>query len=141
LYFLKLLQNETSMPEKNVPMVEFRGLVKKNVVHFSANRFPTSMKFQWNSVNHINEELHKFCVELEYKLRPRITRFLISRLEKETSGDFSNFYFDIDLNLGQISISDKTPRKFRKKIGKEFDHEINHLFVRRFFEMNSPATY
>jgi len=98
------------------------------------------MNFQWNSANHIDEELHKFCVELEYKLRPRITRFLISRLEKETHGDFSKFFFEIDLGLGQITISEKTPRRFRKKIQQEFENEINHNFIRGFFDLNSPAS-
>jgi hypothetical protein len=98
------------------------------------------MKFQWNSVNHIDEDLYKFCIELEFKLRPIITRFLISRLERETSGDFSSFYFDIDLNAGQITISEKTPPRYRMKILREFDREINRDFVRRFFDLNNPAS-
>lgn len=98
------------------------------------------MKFQWNSVNHIDEDLYKFCVELEFKLRPVITRFLISRLEHETSGDFSNFHFDIDLNAGQITISDKTPPHYRRKILSEFEREINRDFVKRYFD-DPPSTF
>ena len=93
------------------------------------------MNFQWKSANHIDEELYKFCVELEYQLRPRITRFLISRLERECCGDFSCFHFDVDLNLQQITISDKTPIKLSKKIWGEFDHEINQGFARNLFEL------
>lgn len=89
-------------------------------------------------MNHIDEDLYKFCVELEFKLRPVITRFLISRLERETSGDFSNFHFDIDLNAGQITISDKTPPRYRRKIVSEFDREINRDFVKRYFD--DPAS-
>lgn len=91
------------------------------------------MKFRWNSENHIDEDLYKFCVELEFNLRPLITRFLISRLERETSGDFSDFHFDIDLTSGQITISDKTPPRYRRKILSEFDREINQNFVQRYF--------
>lgn len=98
------------------------------------------MTFQWQSENHIDEDLYKFCVELEFKLRPKITRFLINRLEKETGGDFSTFYFDIDLDAGCIAISGKTPAVFRVKILKDFDRDINRNFVQRFFDMNSRAS-
>ena len=98
------------------------------------------MTFQWQSENHIDEDLYKFCVELEFKLRPKITRFLINRLEKETGGEFSAFYFDIDLDAGSIAISGKTPALFRIRIEKDFDREINRNFVQRFFDMNSRAS-
>lgn len=98
------------------------------------------MKFQWKSVNHIDEDLFKLCVELEYKLRPIITRFLIVRLERECSGDFSSFHFDVDLSAREITISDKTPSKFAKKIQRDFELEINRNVVRNFFDLNSPAS-
>mgnify|MGYP003701005609 CR=1 FL=1 len=95
------------------------------------------MQFRWNSANHMDEELYRFCVELEFQLRPIITRFLISHLEKETSGDFSKFHFDVDLNAGMISISDKTPSHLRSKIATAFDREINGNVMQRFFGMDN----
>jgi hypothetical protein len=98
------------------------------------------MQFHWNSKNHLDQELHKFCIELEFILRPVITRFLIARLERECDGDFSRFHFNIDLNARQITISDKTPAFFRSKISSEFDLEINRNIVSQFFDLNRPAS-
>jgi hypothetical protein len=97
------------------------------------------VQFHWNSENHIDEDLYKFCVELEYKLRPKITRFLISRLDRECCGDFSCFHFNVDLYARQITIADKTPAKYTRRILKDFDLEINRNFVQGYFKLYGPA--
>ena len=83
------------------------------------------MKFNWISATEADDKLKKFCIELEYQLRPRITRFLMSRLDPECCGDFSCFYFDVDLATQQITISEKTPWEYTQVIATDFDREIN----------------
>ncbi len=122
-----------------MPSIALSFGITKNSVIFLANAISTEVKFHWNSVQHIDEDLYKLCVNLEYKLRPKITRFLISRLERECCGDFSCFYFDVDLNLKQITISDKTPLKYSRKISGDFEDEINRDFIRQLFDHNSPS--
>lgn len=87
------------------------------------------MKFNWNSVDEVDERVKKFCIDLEYKLRPRITYFLMKRLEKECRGDFSCFYFDVDLESLYVSIARPTPIKYKRRIALDFDREINQLFI------------
>lgn len=87
------------------------------------------MKFNWNSVHEIDDKVTKFCIELEYKLRPKITHFLMAHLEKECSGDFSCFYFDVDLEKLYVTIARPTPLELKMKIAPEFDREINQNFI------------
>ena len=87
------------------------------------------MKFNWNSVNEIDDKVRKRCIDLEYKLRPRITHFLMKRLEQECSGDFSCFYFDVDLEKFYVSIARPTPLRLKRKIAADFDLEINQNFI------------
>ena len=87
------------------------------------------MKFNWNSVHEIDDRVKKFCIDLEYKLRPRITHFLMARLENECSGDFSCFYFDVDLEKLYVTIARPTPLELKRKIASEFDLEINQNFI------------
>ncbi|MBT8222004.1 MAG: hypothetical protein KJN96_02420 [Eudoraea sp.] len=85
------------------------------------------MRFNWISEREIDDSLRKFCIELEYSLRPRITRFLMERLEYECRGDFSSFHFDVDLNLGQLRIGKNTPMRLTKKIASDFRKEFNRF--------------
>ena len=87
------------------------------------------MKFNWKSVNEVDEKVKKFCIDLEYKLRPKITHFLMARLEQECQGDFSCFYFDVDLENLYVSIASPTPVKYKRIIAREFDREINQEFI------------
>ncbi len=87
------------------------------------------MKFNWNSANEIDEKVQKFCIDLEYKLRPKITYFLMAHLEKECCGDFSCFYFDVDLEKLYVTIARPTPLKFKRRIASEFDRVINQNFI------------
>ncbi|NAS11057.1 hypothetical protein [Poritiphilus flavus] len=83
------------------------------------------MKFNWISTAEADDTLKKRCIELEYQLRPKITRFLMARLEQECCGDFSCFYFDVNLETRQISIANKTPVRYTRRIAFDFDREIN----------------
>ena len=87
------------------------------------------MKFNWNSVNEVDDKVKKFCIDLEYKLRPKITHFLMARLEQECGGDFSCFYFDVDIENLYVSIARPTPIKYKRIIAREFDREINQDFI------------
>ena len=87
------------------------------------------MKFNWKSVNEVDDKFKKFCIDLEYKLRPKITHFLMARLEKECCGDFSCFHFDVDVENMYVSIVRPTPLKFKRIIAMEFDREINQDFI------------
>ncbi len=87
------------------------------------------MKFNWILATQADDALKKFCIDLEYQLRPKITKFLMSRLEAECHGDFSSFSFDVDIATQQITISDKTPSKYAHRIASDFDLEINRNLV------------
>jgi hypothetical protein len=85
------------------------------------------VNFNWIVGNHIDDSVKRYCIDLEYKLRPQITRFLMARLEKECSGDFSCFHFDVDLVTNNIRISNKTPMEFIRRIQRDFEREINSI--------------
>ena len=67
--------------------------------------------------------MQRTCIDLEYSLRPRIMRFLLSRLDVDA--DFANFYFDVNVDKQWVSISDKTPKEYILKISSNFDEAIN----------------
>ncbi|MCE2612846.1 hypothetical protein LVD13_07675 [Flavobacteriaceae bacterium D16] len=83
------------------------------------------MRFNWISEKEIDDSLRKLCIDLEYRLRPRITRFLMDRLEYECEGDFSSFHFDVDLTSGKLFISGKTPLGLTQKIASDFQKEFS----------------
>jgi len=85
------------------------------------------MKFNWIYGKKLDKKLLKRSVDLEYELRPKITRFLMQHLEKECDGDFSSFHFDVNMTTQKISISSKTPTTFTQKIEEDFEREINTL--------------
>ena len=87
------------------------------------------MKFNWNPVDEVDERFKKLCIDLEYKLRPKITKFLMSRLEQECAGDFSCFHFDVDIEKMYVSIARPTPLKYKRIIARDFDREINQNFI------------
>ncbi|MEM9077662.1 MAG: hypothetical protein AAGC43_11500 [Bacteroidota bacterium] len=87
------------------------------------------MKFNW--IIPVDDTItKKVCIDLEYRLRPRITRFLLSQYDSDHLIDFSKFYFDVDLKNQWIWISEKTPQDYIERIKENFDIEINgsHLF-------------
>ena len=87
------------------------------------------MKFNWKSVNEVDDKAKKFRIDLEYKLRPKIMHFLMTRLEQECCGDFSCFYFEVDVENLYVSIVRPTPLKYKRIIAREFDREINQDFI------------
>jgi hypothetical protein len=87
------------------------------------------MRFNWKSVNEIDDKVKKFCIDLEYKLRPKITNFLMTHLEQECGGDFSCFHFDVDLEDVSVTIARPTPLEYKRRIASEFDLEINQNFI------------
>ena len=55
----------------------------------------------------------------------KMTKYLMERFESEYCGDFSCFYFDVDMFSKVISISPKTPPRFRLIALKDFDYFVN----------------
>ncbi|NNC61382.1 MAG: hypothetical protein HKO11_03540 [Eudoraea sp.] len=87
------------------------------------------MKFNWILSNDMDVNLKRQCIDLEYRLRPRITKFLMARLEQECSGDFSSFHFDVDMVTNNIRISPRTPSRFTRLIQRDFEREISGLCI------------
>lgn len=85
------------------------------------------MNFNWIVPNDMDEGVKRYCIELEYQLRPKITRFLMARLERECGGDFSCFHFDVDLIAKSIRIAARTPSSYARRIKRDFDREINSV--------------
>jgi hypothetical protein len=83
------------------------------------------MRFNWISEKEIDDSLRELCIDLEYRLRPRLTRFLMDHLDNECEGDFSSFYFDVDLTSGKLCISRKTPLGLTQKIAADFHREFS----------------
>ncbi|SHG89469.1 hypothetical protein [Flagellimonas flava] len=83
------------------------------------------MTFNWLNPGTSDPATKKVCIDLEYRLRPRITRFLLSQFDGDHLLDFSNFYFDVDLKNEWIWISEQTPFDIIEKIKADFDREIN----------------
>ncbi|MEO9511704.1 MAG: hypothetical protein ABJN84_18335 [Flavobacteriaceae bacterium] len=83
------------------------------------------MKFNWVIKGDTTPSIKKTCIDLEYRLRPRITKFLLSRLDNELYGDFSAFHFDVDIKNQWVWISEKTPHDYIARIRDDFDREIN----------------
>lgn len=89
------------------------------------------MTFNWILDPHAGIVDRKICIDLEYRLRPKITRFLMEHFEREFRGDFSSFYFDVDLIRNEIRISDKTPIEYIRKITVAFLEELSPELVLR----------
>jgi hypothetical protein len=83
------------------------------------------MNFNWILSNPADQAEKKRCVELEYSLRPKITKFLLERFENECDGDFSSFHFDIDMVTERVWVNRKTPLELIQKLNTEFDLVIN----------------
>lgn len=88
------------------------------------------MRFRWTAGQGVGEAGYRFCLDLEYKLRSRITRFLIDRLDQEELPDFSNFIFDVDLCNSRVSLSPETRTLLDPHFCMAFDREINLGFAR-----------
>jgi len=84
------------------------------------------MKFNWKfPAQEITDEFKKACIEFEYQLRPKITKFLLERIDTESCRDLTCFHFDVDINSQWVWIGTDTPQDFVEKIRVDFDNEIN----------------
>ena len=81
------------------------------------------MTFNWVFSGDDNPALQRTCIDMEYSLRPRIMRFLLSKFDVDA--DFTNFYFDVNVDKQWVSISEKTPKEYAIKISPDFDQAIN----------------
>jgi len=84
------------------------------------------LTFNWILTEKADTELLRFCVDLEYDLRKKITKFLIPKVENECCPDFDCFYFDVDVLERKVSVSKKTPPQYFQLIAADFDVEITH---------------
>ena len=82
------------------------------------------MKFNWITTGIPSPETEKDIIELEYQLRPRITRFLMRYFDPEVHEDFRAFHFDVDLARREVRISESTPLNYIQSIAGEFTREI-----------------
>ncbi|RIV46904.1 hypothetical protein [Flagellimonas pelagia] len=83
------------------------------------------MHFNWLTSGDENLATKRACIDMEYSLRPKITRFLLKKIDGDFCSDFSCFYFDVDLKRKWVWISEKTPMEYIKKMLPDFDTEIN----------------
>lgn len=88
-----------------------------------------AVKFNWLYSENASPAMKRACIDLEYSLRPRITKFLLTRVDGECCGDFSCYHFDVDVKRNWVWISEKTPKECIKKILPDFDIEINGASV------------
>ena len=79
------------------------------------------MKFNWIVGNTADEQLQRFCIDLEYQLRPRIVKFLIEKFDHDCCSDFSCFHFDVDLQRNLITLANSTPEQYRREIESDFN--------------------
>ncbi|MBT8237195.1 MAG: hypothetical protein HKP24_02400 [Croceitalea sp.] len=83
------------------------------------------MKFNWIFHNDADQQLKKQTIDLEYKLRTKITRFLMEHLDHDKFDDFSDFHFDVDLHSKRVAVSKKTPLEYIEMIKNDFDNQVN----------------
>lgn len=97
------------------------------------------MHFNWlYSDKKNNDKLQKACIELEYQLRPRITKFLLQKLDSEEDVDLSSIGFDVDLDAQYIGFASGTPQAIVQQIQQDFDTEINAGFSNHTFFTQGP---
>jgi hypothetical protein len=80
--------------------------------------------FHWIFDGNQDRVDQKELIELEYQLRPRITRFIMDTLGIDSCDDFSCFHFDLDMVRREIRISEKTPEEYAKLLRVGFQDEI-----------------
>ncbi|APA65050.1 MULTISPECIES: hypothetical protein [Maribacter] len=87
------------------------------------------MRFNWILGDTADEKLHRWCVDLEYQLRPKIVKFLITNFESlDACSDFSCFHFNVDVIANKITVSEQTPAAYRNAITTKFEQEIGTHF-------------
>jgi hypothetical protein len=81
------------------------------------------VKFNWVFSGDDSPAMQRTCIDMEYSLRPKITRFLLSRLDVDA--DFTSFHFDVNVDKKWVYISEKTPMEYIRKLLPDFDLVIN----------------
>ncbi len=82
------------------------------------------MKFNWTISFDATDEMKKLCVDMEYLLREKISRFLISNWD-DLADDFDKLIFDIDMVTKEITISEDSPIYLKNIIQEDFHREFN----------------
>jgi hypothetical protein len=80
--------------------------------------------FHWIPKKDQDQIDQKELIDLEYQLRPRITRFIMDTLGFDCCDDFSCFHFELDMEKREIRISDQTPEEYSKLLRMGFHDEI-----------------
>ncbi len=62
---------------------------------------------------------------MEYRIRPKLFRYLLEHFDQECSGDFSSFSFNVYVASGKIEVAKETPVKYRENSFKNFDAFMN----------------
>jgi hypothetical protein len=98
--------------------------MKKNSYFVRLNSL-NNVHFHWILNGEQDQPEKKDLIELEYRLRPRITRFIMDRLGFECCEDFNCFHFEVDMVRREVRISDKTPEEFTRLLCVDFKEEIS----------------
>jgi hypothetical protein len=71
--------------------------------------------------------MKKLCLDMEYLLREKISKFLISNWD-DLMDDFDKLVFDIDMVTKEITISADSPLHLKNIIQEDFYREFNPNF-------------
>lgn len=82
------------------------------------------MHFHWILDTEQQAGQARELIELEYRLRPRITRYIMDHLGFECCDDFSCFHFEVDMPRREVRISEKTPEHYARLLRVNFREEI-----------------
>jgi hypothetical protein len=85
------------------------------------------MKFNWTISFDATDEMKKLCLDMEYLLREKISKFLISNWD-DLMEDFDKLVFDIDMVTKEITISPDSPLYLKNIIQEDFYREFNPNF-------------
>ncbi len=82
------------------------------------------MRFNWIISFDANDEMKKLCLDMEYLLREKISRFLIGNWD-HLMDDFNRLVFDVDMVTKEIKISNQSPVFLKAVIEQDFYKEFN----------------
>ena len=94
------------------------------------------MKFNWIINFDATDETKKLCLDMEYFLREKISKFLITNWD-DLMDDFDKLVFDIDMVTKEINISDDSPLYLKSVIQKDFYREFNPNLLKQDKNINT----
>lgn len=94
------------------------------------------MRFNWITSLDTTNEMKKLCVDMEYRLREKISKFLIANWD-DLMDDFDKLVFDIDMATKEINISEDSPLYLKSIIQKDFYQEFNINYPHKKVELDS----